>query len=214
LNEKELVELHPTVWHVAFRSGWPSIWERGLLSAETLCNDYVDHDVTRRRMLSERRGTWTAFDVPGGGRFTLRDQRPVQPKALLSSLKGGMTEEQWFRLVNRRVYFFVNESAALKLARRYRKEGQILLTFDTASLLKLVSERVAVATINTGNTRRKPAPRGWDTFVALSHFKPGPRRIRELTVEGEIANITDALTAVDEACLNEEFCQIWPAATG
>ena len=88
----------------------------------------------------------------------------MPPKALGPCLHD-MTPEQWYALLNSKVFFWLDTERLSRLRRVYRAQPQILMSIDTQRLLARYAAQIALTPINSGNARRQPAQRGQCTFV-------------------------------------------------
>ena len=96
----------------------------------------------------------------------LRDQMPMPPSALEKCLVG-VSPAQWYELLNSKVFFWFDLKRLERQRRAVGGEDQIVLVIDTERLLAQHEAHAAVSPFNTGNARRKPAPRSPATFVPV-----------------------------------------------
>ena len=160
LNLSRTASLPPTLYHLTQVSNWPSIKRYGLLSTQALLDlaglsnkerEYIEHQHRPERVV-----------LPNG--VIISDQKPMPPKALKPSLHD-VTPEQWYALLNSKVFFWLDTERLNRLRRVYRSMPQFVMSIDTEQLLARHAERVTLTPINTGNARRQPAQRGLCTFV-------------------------------------------------
>ena len=152
--------LPSTLYHLTQIENWPSIEQHGLLSTQALL-DLTGLDDKEREYVAYRHRA-EPIVLPNG--VVISDQKPMPPTALSRCLQG-VTPEQWYSLLNSKVFFWLDTERLSRLRRVYRSTPQILLSIDTERLLALHAERIALTPINTGNARRQPAQRGLCTFV-------------------------------------------------
>jgi hypothetical protein len=90
---------------------------------------------------------------------------------LLRCLRG-LTPEDWYHLLNERVFFWVSWDRLLRLlnARAYRNKLHDVLTADTAMLVNRYGSKITLSPINSGCTKPYPHPRGLDTFLPISEY--------------------------------------------
>jgi hypothetical protein len=138
---------------------WPSIQKRGLLSAAALLKQPGMTDDDRRRVMRHRIERTVLSDGS-----VVRDQRPMPPAALASCLRG-MTPDEWYALLNAKVFFWIDPLRLERHMHACRRHPQIVMVLDAARLLERHGARAAVSPFNTGNARRRPAVRGQATFV-------------------------------------------------
>ena len=154
------MKLPAHVYHLAEAANWPSIQYSGLLSASKLLDLAGLAGADRERL--ERAQRLEHTKLPNG--VQIRDQRPMPPTALESCLVG-LTPAEWYALINSRVFFWLDPDRLNRQRAACEPRPQVVLVVDTAGLVAAHCERIAVAPINTGNVRRRPARRGIDTFV-------------------------------------------------
>ena len=148
----------------------------------------------------------------------VRDQKPMTKTALEKCLSDGTTPEQWFELLNSRVFFWLSRERLRGLlgARAYRGRPQNVLTLDMASVLEAHRERVQLSPINSGATIYNPTPRGRSTFLPIADFPFNERRktrsldntVVELTVLHGVPNITDHAIAA-HAMHKDQKQELW-----
>src|SRR5579862_6072994 len=157
---------------MAEAGSWESIMKHGLLSTEALLDLFQIEGKRRESLLSERRATKVVIEHARIGRAVIRDNQPILDSQLARCLTGGLTPAAWYRILNRRVFFWVSEDRLDRLlgARAYRQEAHDVITFDTASLLGEHLRSITLSPINSGATRPNPQPRGPNTFLPLSDY--------------------------------------------
>jgi hypothetical protein len=207
VKETELIAKFPRLYHVTDGRAWPSIRTHGLLSTSALLDLYGVQEPARSSFESERRPVGMILERVAYPDVLLRDQSPMNEKALIGCLQG-MTPREWYRSLNAKVFFWTSWRRLQRLltAKAGRDVAQLVLTVDTRSLLKVHRDRILLSGMNTGSTIRKPLPRGPKTFLSISKFPYEQRRqtrspsdaLVELVVEGAIPDIMDHLIAVDE----------------
>lgn len=181
---------------MAEADSWPSIRRHGLLSATEVVRrgDLIGRH--REILRSQHRPAKAVVHVTGIGTVVLRDQKPMSERRLRPALVDGMTPQQWYKLINSRVFFWVKEERLHRLltAAEYVDFEHDVLTVDTASLLSVHAKRVRLCHMNSGNTLPFPQPRGRQTFKRIGDYpvtlsgKP-VKEVVELTVEGHVEDI-------------------------
>ena len=176
---------------------WESIRRIGLLSTTALLDRFEIRGERRWEIESSRRPEIVEIEHPELGKAFVRDNKPMQEKTLERCLTG-MTPREWYEVLNRRVFFWVDEKRLIKLlgARAYRDRPHLVLEIDTAELLRRHSDRVSISPINSGATfTMKPAPRGPDTFKRIPDH-PDSKPVVELTVDYAVPDIADFTLSV------------------
>ena len=152
--------LPPFVYHLAEAENWPSIRQHGLLSTRRLLDRFGMCGVLREVL--ERRHRPARTILPSG--TVIRDQRPMPPRALERCLVG-LAAAEWYALLNGKVFFWFDPERLNRQRRACSGFPQVVLTIDSERLLRHYADRAALTPINSGNARRKPAPRSTATFV-------------------------------------------------
>lgn len=143
------------IYHLADARNWSSIQARGLLSAEQLLIQAKQTD-----LIQNYRNHTTTLNSG----LVIRDQRPIPPHALANCLAPGLTPADWYALLNRYVFFWIDFE---RLNRQLRacKTSQYILTIDADKLIEQYAPQAAVTPFNVGNARRAAAYRSLSTFV-------------------------------------------------
>ncbi|HJT19069.1 MAG TPA: hypothetical protein VJ746_01285, partial [Nitrospira sp.] len=197
---------------------WPSIERHGLLSTSALLDLLDLPKQARDRYERRHRPTHTALS-PGG--IQIRDQKPM-PVGALERCVIGLTPFDWYYLLNRKVFFWLDAGRLNRHRKACGARPQMVLVVDTERLLNRHAHRVTLSPINSGNARRKPAVRGKSTFVAYAEWSksgwlseaiglgttPRARTHRpvELAVEGSIVDILECLDGLHVLGPGETFC--------
>jgi hypothetical protein len=198
----EVGRLPRQVYHLAEETNVVSIQRHGLLSASALLDLAGIHGAQRIRLEQHQRPVH--ITLPNG--IQLRDQKPMPPQALACCLIG-MDPADWYRLINSKVFFWVDLQRMDRQRRACGRRPQVVMVVDTKRLLDRYAGVASVSPINTGNARRRPAVRGLSSFVPYASWfasgwnsesvglgtRPRPRSHRavELTVNGAVPDIMD-----------------------
>jgi len=202
LTDDELAELIrdcPTLYHMAERGSWPSIRQHGLLSTSALLDLYGVHGAERDAIEAQRRPAGVRLEHPALGAAVVRDQQPMDDAGLRKCLEDGLSPENWYRLLNRKVFFWLTRARLDRLlnARPYRNLEHDVLELDTAALVAAYRGAITLSPINSGATRPFPAPRGLATFLPIAEYpyaywrskRPRGERIVELAVDRGVPDI-------------------------
>jgi hypothetical protein len=152
-----------TVYHLVDARNWASVQEHGLLSASrlmALSGDGESAALRRHRPSAQ----WLKSGI------LIRDQRPMPPKQLASCLEDGLQPEDWFELLNSKVFFWVDPARLDRQRLACGASPQIALVIDATRLLARYGGQANVSPINTGNTMRAAAPRNLSTFVPYERW--------------------------------------------
>jgi hypothetical protein len=200
-----LVELYPRVYHMAEEGTWESIRSRGLLSTSALLDLYEINGNERFVIESKQRPKSIRIEHPVYGPAVIRDQKVLREDPLRGCLID-MTPQEWYELLNSKVFFWLTEERLIGLlsGREYRNRSHCVLTIDTSRLLDAHLNRIRLSPINSGSTIYRPQPRGRATFLTLDDYpfedrrrKRGiPNAIAELCVDHSGPDIGALITRV------------------
>ncbi|HEX4984799.1 MAG TPA: hypothetical protein VFV71_01880 [Burkholderiales bacterium] len=201
-----------TVYHMLDAGNWPSVRKHGLLSAARLMQAAGEQAGTARR------------HRPDGRRLAsgalIRNQKPMPPHALERCLRDGLTPEDWFELLNAKVFFWLDAERLNRQRRACGPSPQIVLVVNAARMLAAHRARAAVTPINTGNAMRAAAPRNLSTFVPYARWvedgwrhesiagaapRPSSHRPVELTIDDAVPDILDYVTGLIPLRAGESF---------
>jgi hypothetical protein len=196
IHEVQLIKRFPpsSFYHWADPANLPSIRQHGLLSTERLISLAGLNGAERASMLSQYRAN--QVELPNG--IVIRDQTPMPPALLAKALPPGISPSDWYRLLNGFVFLWGSFERAERHRAAFARSSQVLLVFDAALLLRELGDRVLLSPINSGNARRRPAPRSPRLFVSYQEWSEqgwpaieGQRRSRsvlpaEIVLEGHL----------------------------
>lgn len=156
---------------MAEHGSWDSIKRFGLRSTTALLDLFGVQGTVRVEIESKQRPDSIRIHHPAYGSAVIRDQKPLSERALLGCLHG-MSPAEWYQLLNRKVFFWLNRERLMRLlcARAYRNSSHCVLTIATEKLLVRHSDQITLSAINSGSTIYKPQPRGTDTFSTICNY--------------------------------------------
>ncbi len=203
MNVEKLIELYPRVYHMAERGAWDNIRAHGLMSTTAVLDHLKVQGVDRARFESEHRDQ--KMDVRAGhpSNIVLRDQKPMPEGRLLQALTDGTTPQQWYELINEKVFFWVEEERLHRLlgARDYRNLEHDVLTLNSAELIQAYADKIWLCHMNSGNTWPIPHRRGTEVFRRIADYpvktsgRPA-KAVVELVVDYAVPNIADYVLEV------------------
>lgn len=205
LSSGVLADRWPQLYHMAEAGTWRSIERHGLLSTSALLDLFEIGGPERDQIESARRPESVRIEHPVHGVAWIRDNKPINETVLRRTLVG-MTEAEWYRCLNGRVFFWFTEDRLhrLRSAGPYRGRPHDILIVDTARLLESYSDIVELSPINSGAVH--PAAnyaRGIMTFRRIEDY-PWPERkkasppepVVELTVPYHVRDIAEFVVDV------------------
>jgi hypothetical protein len=199
VTPQELAELYPRMYHMAEADSWDSIVRHGLQSTSALLDLFAFNGKARQDIELSKRERSYEIRHAEHGRAVVRDQKAIIESKLKDSLQD-CTLEDWYRLLNGRVFFWLTEERlnTLLSAREYKEKPQLVLTVDTRALGENYARSITLSPMNSGNTLPFAYPRGKATFSRMQDY-PFRERLKrglhytavELAVEGGVPNIVD-----------------------
>jgi hypothetical protein len=222
MNTSELEELLkdcPTLYHMAERGSWSSIYEQGLLSTTALLDLYRTSGNERERIESQRRVQSVSLEHPELAKVVVRDQFPMTDSGLLRCLPTHISPGDWYRLLNGKVFFWLTKGRLLRLlnAGTYRSEVHDVLEISTERLLDKYFDKIWFCPMNSGCTKPMPHPRDENTFRRIPEYpyahwrakRPRGERIVEFAIDYSVPDIRKYVTRVVEMKSNDEIRTIY-----
>jgi hypothetical protein len=190
---------------MAEAGSWPSIARHGLLSTSALLDLYGIDGPDRTVLEAHKRPESVSISHPKYGEAVIRDNKPINETVLRRTLEG-MTESEFYRTLNGRVFFWLTEERLnkLRLAPPYKGRAHDILTVDTARLLERHGDRIELSPLNSGAvhpaanyprgaaTFRSPASYPWQERLGVKRNEP----IVELTVPYSVPDIAEMVLDV------------------
>ena len=169
-----------TICHVGPAGVWEQISRYGFRTAEQLILEADLTDEERQRLLSEPRQKAVQLQVHGQV-VTLRDQGPLfARKDLKSVLDSGLDMSDWIHLLNRRVYFFTDQTSMQKLLEKYVQEegAQDVVWLSPLKLLETEGLQLEPHEPEHGLDRppERASEHGGDVRTAFPVSRPKARR--------------------------------------
>jgi hypothetical protein len=209
---RQLWEKYPQMFHMTEPGSWPSIQKYGLLSTSSLLDLFEVPRKDRIAIETCRRSDPVPLTHPVHGSAVIRDQKPLSEKRLATCLTGGITVKQWLRLLNGRVFFWLEEARldTLRGAQAYRSQRQVVLTVDTRRFVEGYATAILLTHMNTGATRPFAHKRGRNTFCTIPNYPfQQHRKAVELTVAREVRDISMYVLKVEELGGNQAPATLW-----
>ncbi|RPI54202.1 MAG: hypothetical protein EHM49_03470 [Deltaproteobacteria bacterium] len=208
MNIESFVATSQQLFHMAEDGSWPSIQKHGLLSTAALLAKWEYSEKDRLAICGTHRPKSFPIDHKKYGRAILRDQKAIDPEKLRKCLVG-MTEEEWYHLLNSKVFFWPDWQALkwFLQATAYFNKPHVVITIDTHRLLGKFADMITLSAINTGSTfpRRNqisPEPRGKDTFKRIQEYQLP--RARELAVDDGVQDLVRFTVSVQRLIIREK----------
>jgi hypothetical protein len=216
----ELTSRYPRLYHIAADGSWPGIASKGLLSTSALLDLFGVPEPRRTEIEACRRPEGVVLEHPDHGRAVVRDNGPLLESRLRSCLLDGLTPADWYRLLNRRVFFWPTQRRVDTLigAASYRESAQLVITVFTDRLVAAHSDDITLSPINSGATRPFARPRGLETFRSIEEFdfefrrKYGRNAVAEVAVEYAVPNMVGVVESVVRHIPEGGLEVLWPAS--
>ena len=202
MTEAELDELLsdcPVLFHMAEAGSWSSIRRHGLLSTQALLDLFAVEGGKRETIEARRRPQGVVLEDAEHGRVKIRDNKPINDKALEKCLEGGLSPADWYRMLNARVFFWLSPKRLGKLlgARAYAGDAHDILELEARPLVEACRDRITLSPINSGATGRFPVARGLSTFLPIAEYpyaawrrkRTKGERVVELAVSGGVPDV-------------------------
>jgi len=196
MEVKQLIKRYPLLYHMAEPGAWPSIRQHGLMSTTAALARLNIPLEERRTIDGVQRPKKVTIRSPQGLQIVLRDQKPMPEDRLRRAMDGSMTPQQWYELINSRVFFWVSRARleTLLCAVSYRNDEHDVLTIDSESLVRSHEGAIMLCHMNSGNTFPMPHIRGRDTFRSIADYPTKAngspaKEVVELTVANEVLDI-------------------------
>jgi hypothetical protein len=169
---------------MAEAGSWESVKRHGLLSTTALLDLFGISGAQRDAIEAARRPDSVPIHHPDHGPAWIRDNKPINETVLRRTLTG-ISEPDWYRTLNGRVFFWLSERHLEKLrnAPPYKQRHHDILTIDTKSLVDAYAEKIELCHLNSGAVH--PAadyPRGAGSFQPIVSY---PWLDRLATAPGE-----------------------------
>jgi hypothetical protein len=204
VTPEELSQTYPRLYHMADAQSWESIQKHGLLSTSSLLDLFGVKGREREDIESRRRPESVPIVHEKHGRAVVRDNKPIIESKLRTALKN-CTLEQWYRLLNKFVFFWLTPERlqTLLCARAYRDHPHAVLTVETLPFVRKYEQRIVLSPMNSGNTQPIAHERSPETFKKMRDYPFQERAHRgyyyqvvELAVEAG-ADVTESVLSVD-----------------
>lgn len=205
LTSQYIADRWPLLFHSAEAGSWPSIQRHGLLSTTALLDLFEVSGRDREEIEENRRPESMPIHHPGYGTAIIRDNKPINEAVLRRTLVG-MSESEWYRTLNGRVFFWLTEArlGRLKNAAANRDKEHDLIVISTERLLAAYEQSVELSPINSGAVHPGAKNlRGEGTFRRIPEYPWAERRamkassrIVELTIPYAVPDILDFVVDV------------------
>jgi len=209
ITAEQFSTYYPRLFHMAEEGVWPSIKKHGLLSTAALLDLLEKNGELRRRIETEHRPESISIRHQTHGVAVIRDQKPMRERPLRQCLQG-MTPQEWYAMLNGRVFFWVTEARVqtLLLAKAYRDRTHTVITVDTRRFFAKYANQILLSPINSGSTIYKPQPRGVQTFLPMAEYPFAERRkMRGIHNAVAEAVVTYAVPDLKDFTLRVEHCK-------
>jgi hypothetical protein len=223
MNDEELIERFPRLFHLTEPGAWSSIRRYGLLSTTALLDLFGVAEPVRLQIEARPRPRDVVLEDSHFGRVVIRDNRPLRPHILRNCLKCSVSN--WCRLLNARVFFWASERRLRNhlRARGHRAQSREILIVDTRRLLARHRGSISLCAFNSGSALYPNAPRrGPDSFLPLDAYPFDRRRTRrshadtvaEVCVDRALMDVEAVVSSVHAIAPDGSARTIWPRSSG
>lgn len=205
LTPEYMFDHWPYLYHMAEAGSWPSIQRYGLRSTTALLDLFEVSGKERVVIEAERRPESVVIHHPVHGTAVIRDNKPIISSVLRRTLVG-MSEEEWYRTLNKRVYFWLSKKRldGMRNASAYQARRHDVLVLSTERLLSAYSTAVELSPMNSGAVHAGAKHlRGVGTFRPIADYPWLERRcaapqepVVELTVPYMVEDLDRLLVDV------------------
>ena len=188
MDDDQLIERCPRLFHVTEAGAWPWICRHGLLSTSALLDLYGIGEPRRSSIEARPRPQEVVLEHPLLGRAVIRDNRPLRLDILGRCLDGPVSD--WCRLLNRRVFFWASERRLQNHlgARGHRGRPRDVIVIDTRRLLARHRESISLCAFNSGSALYPNAPRrGPESFLRVGEYPFD--KVAEVCVDWALADV-------------------------
>jgi hypothetical protein len=200
----EFITRYPRLWHMAELGSWPTIEAHGLRSTTALLDLFEVTGSEREALEACHRRESVTIIHSDYGQAVVRDQKPIIP-LVLGRVLTDMSAEEWYRTLNRRVFFWVNERRLEKMLKAppYRGRPHSVLVIDTAEMLARHMPDITLSPINSGATHPSGSGmRGSHTFRSFDDYPWEERRtaaekVVELAVDYRVPDVAPLLIDIE-----------------
>ena len=210
---EEIIGRYPVLFHMAELNSWPSIQQHGLLSTSALLDRFEIQGTERAAIESDWRHSSVRIEHEVYGAAIIRDQRPMPPRTLAPLLEG-MDPSDWYRLINRKSFFWAPEDRLFRLlnAGPYRNRVHDVLKVDTRELLERHADRITLAPFNTGVSSFGPKfKRGAETFLSIPDYPLGTKydEVVEVVADYCVPDVAEFTLVVEQWRGNSFQREVW-----
>lgn len=151
VEPEEFVDTYPRIFHTGHPNAWEGIRRYGLLSTSALLDLFGVSGERREAIEARRRPEPVLLEHPVHGTAWIRDNTPVHDSRL-GDLLVDMTREDYYRLLNRHVFFWPTRKRLDSLlgARAYRSDPQLVIEIDTEALVERHGGRIKLSSSQPG----------------------------------------------------------------
>ena len=200
ITAEKLAELRPKLFHMAAASRL-SIRRHGPLGTSALPDRFEARGCERKKIASRHRPKSVTLCHPKHGVAVIRDQKPMGDVAPRKAFPDDMKPGDWYKILNSMVFFWPTGKGLMGVLSAYKGERHMVLVVRTRNLLEAREDGAFLSPINSGNTRRKPAHRGRNTFYRIGEepVEPGRKgKAAEPAVKHPVPDLRCHVTRVEE----------------
>jgi hypothetical protein len=145
----------------------------------------------------------------------------MDDKGLRRCLQDGLEPEDWYRILNSKVFFWLTRRRLTRLlnAGTYRDQEHDVLELDSSALVAAYKDKIWFCPINSGCTKPFPHPRGNSTFQRIADYpysiwkakRSRGERVVEFAVDSAVADVLKFVKRVIRMKGDEELAVLFEA---
>lgn len=193
MDRDELCDRYQHLYHLAWADSVESIKAEGLLNTSALLDLYEVPKAEREKVEGHHRDAPIPLVHPQRHPGLIRDHGPMSDTKLSGLLNDGLTTADWYRYLDRFVFFWATKVRARSMLAAYPDLAQVVLVVSTRPMVEKWGEKIRLTAFNTGDTRANKR-RGYGDFKSIFAFKHS--QVVELCVMGGVPDIAKYIERV------------------
>lgn len=188
MNIDRFIETHPFLYHLTDSRNFDLILKhKKLFSTQELVIKSDLEAEFKTSFLRSRRPRHFVLNIDNQQYF-IRDQRPISEKNLAKCLTPGWGIEDFYSLLNNRVFFWPTIKRLQSHYARYKAENPVIIKVKSSEILT-INLHAEYSRLNSGATRSNsylggaPPLRGEGTFLSAEKYNRSVSSVAEVTFQ-------------------------------